>query len=98
MILFKSLTIGASECVSPSISFSQFQALMLDHTNHYLFAPMAIVFDDVFGISKNDLITPNMISYFHVFIAVLAGRKLQINLHKIIECKTDVLFCRSYCL
>lgn len=50
------------------------KALMLDHTNHYLFAPMATIFDNIFGISKSTWITPNMISFFHVFVAIAAGR------------------------
>lgn len=50
------------------------KALMLDQTNHYLFAPLAVVFDDFTGISRHDVITPNMISFFHVFIAVMSGR------------------------
>lgn len=50
------------------------KALMLDHTNHYIFAPMATLFDDLVGFSKHDVVTPNMISFFHVFVAILAGR------------------------
>lgn len=50
------------------------KALMLDQTNHYIFAPMATLFDDLVGFSKSDVITPNMISFFHVFVAILSGR------------------------
>jgi hypothetical protein len=50
------------------------KALMLDHTNNYIFAPIATIFDDLVGFSKSDFITPNMISFFHVFVAILAGR------------------------
>lgn len=50
------------------------KALMLDHTNHYLFAPMATIFDNVVGFSRSHWITPNMISFFHVFVAILAGK------------------------
>lgn len=50
------------------------KALMLDHTNHYIFAPMATLFDDFTGISRHDVITPNMISFFHVFVAIIAGQ------------------------
>jgi hypothetical protein len=50
------------------------KALMLDHTNHYIFAPMATLFDDLIGFSRQDLITPNMISFFHVFVAIISGR------------------------
>lgn len=47
---------------------------MLDHTNHYIFAPLATLFDDLVGFSRTNLITPNMISFFHVLVAILAGR------------------------
>lgn len=50
------------------------KALMLDHTNHYLFAPMAAIFDNVVGFSRSTWVTPNMISFFHVFVAVLAAK------------------------
>ncbi|XP_031636166.1 ceramide phosphoethanolamine synthase [Contarinia nasturtii] len=50
------------------------KAILLDHTNHYLFAPMATVFDNIIGFSRSKFITANMISFFHVFVAILAGR------------------------
>lgn len=50
------------------------KAILLDHTNHYLFAPLATIFDDVIGFSRSTFITANMISFFHVFVAILAGR------------------------
>lgn len=50
------------------------KALMLDHTNHYLFAPMATIFDNIIGFSRSSWITPNMISFFHVFVAIIAGK------------------------
>lgn len=50
------------------------KALMLDHTNHYVFAPLATLFDDLVGFSRSEFITPNMISFFHVLVAILAGR------------------------
>jgi phosphatidylglycerophosphate synthase len=52
------------------------KALMLDHTNHYIFAPLATLFDDLVMISRSDFITPNMISFFHVFVACLAGKAI----------------------
>ena len=55
------------------------KALMLDHTNHYIFAPMATLFDDLIGFSKSDFITPNMISFFHVFVAILSGRLIALD-------------------
>ncbi|XP_055315954.1 ceramide phosphoethanolamine synthase [Sitodiplosis mosellana] len=50
------------------------KAILLDHTNHYLFAPMATIFDNIVGFSRSTFITANMISFFHVFVAILAGR------------------------
>ncbi|EAT33570.1 AAEL008139-PA [Aedes aegypti] len=52
------------------------KAMMLDHTNHYLFAPMATIADNLAGFSKGDLITPNMISFFHVFVAIASGKMI----------------------
>lgn len=50
------------------------KALLLDHTNHYLFAPMATIFDNIVKCSKSSWLTPNMISFFHVFVAILAAK------------------------
>lgn len=50
------------------------KAILLDHTNHYLFAPLATIFDDVVGISQSTFITPNMISFFHVIVACVSGK------------------------
>ncbi|XP_012154968.1 ceramide phosphoethanolamine synthase [Ceratitis capitata] len=50
------------------------KAVLLDHTNHYLFAPLASIFDNVVGISRSTLITANMISFFHVGVACLSGK------------------------
>lgn len=50
------------------------KSLMLDHTNHYIFAPLAVIFDDLTGISRHESITPNAISFFHVFVALVSGR------------------------
>lgn len=50
------------------------KALLLDQTNHYLFAPIATIFDEIIGFSRSSFITANMISGFHVFVAILAGR------------------------
>lgn len=52
------------------------KALMVDHINHYIYGSLCSVVDIALGISKEWLIiTPNMISFFHVFIA-LVGAKL----------------------
>ncbi|KAI9583619.1 hypothetical protein GQX74_005367 [Glossina fuscipes] len=50
------------------------KAILLDHTNHYLFAPLATIFDNVLGLSRSSYITANMISFFHVGVACIAGR------------------------
>lgn len=50
------------------------KALLLDHTNHYIFAPLAKITDDVFKISDIKWITPNLISFFHVFVAILSAK------------------------
>lgn len=50
------------------------KAMLLDHTNFYVFAPMATIFEKIVGFSKSNIITPNMISFFHVFVAIAAGR------------------------
>lgn len=50
------------------------KAILLDHTNHYVFAPLATIFDNVVGISQSTFITPNMISFFHVGVACLSGK------------------------
>lgn len=52
------------------------KAILLDHTNHYLFAPMATIFDNIVGFSRSAFITANMISFFHVFVAILSGRMI----------------------
>lgn len=50
------------------------KALLLDHTNHYLLAPLVMIVDNVVGISQTAWITPNSISFFHVFVAVVSGK------------------------
>ncbi|XP_022828697.1 ceramide phosphoethanolamine synthase [Spodoptera litura] len=52
------------------------KALMVDHINHYIYGPLCAIVDLGLGISENmKFITPNMISFFHVFVA-LVGAKL----------------------
>lgn len=62
------------KCNINPLCYVTVKAIMLDHTNHYLFAPLATIFDNVMGISQSSWITPNMISFFHVFVAILAGK------------------------
>lgn len=52
------------------------KAMMLDHTNLYLFAPMATIFENIVGFARSNIITPNMISFFHVFVAIASGRMI----------------------
>ncbi|XP_030762620.1 ceramide phosphoethanolamine synthase [Sitophilus oryzae] len=50
------------------------KALLLDHTNYYLFAPLVTIADNGLNISSISFITPNAISYFHVLIAVISAK------------------------
>ncbi|XP_037927308.1 ceramide phosphoethanolamine synthase-like [Teleopsis dalmanni] len=49
------------------------KAILLDHTNHYLFAPLATLFDNVVGFSRS-FVSANMISFFHVIVACISGK------------------------
>jgi hypothetical protein len=50
------------------------KALMLDYPNLYILSPLAAIIDRILGISTSwHWITPNMISAFHVLVAMLAG-------------------------
>ncbi|CAH1372288.1 unnamed protein product [Tenebrio molitor] len=50
------------------------KAVLLDHTNYYLFAPLVTIIDNIFDISRIQYITPNSISVFHVFVAILSAK------------------------
>lgn len=50
------------------------KALLLDHTNYYLLAPLVTLADKLMRISEIALITPNSISFFHVFVAILSAK------------------------
>ncbi|PZC76270.1 hypothetical protein B5X24_HaOG204825 [Helicoverpa armigera] len=53
------------------------KALMVDHINHYIYGPLCAIVDVGLGISENWLfITPNMISFFHVLVAVIGAKLL----------------------
>lgn len=53
------------------------KALMVDHVNHYIYGPLCSLVDEGLGISDQWLIiTPNMISFFHVFIAFVGAKLL----------------------
>ncbi|KAL1516903.1 hypothetical protein ABEB36_000737 [Hypothenemus hampei] len=50
------------------------KAVLLDHTNYYIFAPLVTIVDQLLHISDISFITPNAISFFHVFVAILSGK------------------------
>lgn len=53
------------------------KGLMVDHINHYIYGPLCAIVDIGLGISERMLfITPNMISFFHVFIACVGANLL----------------------
>lgn len=53
------------------------KGLMVDHINHYIYAPLSAIVDIGLQISEKLLIiTPNMISVFHVFVAFLGAKLL----------------------
>ncbi|CAH0718632.1 unnamed protein product, partial [Brenthis ino] len=53
------------------------KALMVDHINHYIYGPLCAIVDMGLGISERMLfLTPNMISFFHVFIAFVGAKLL----------------------
>ncbi|KAF7284620.1 hypothetical protein GWI33_021812 [Rhynchophorus ferrugineus] len=50
------------------------KAVLLDHTNYYLFAPLVTIVDTyIFNISSISFITPNAISFFHVLVAIVSA-------------------------
>ncbi|XP_077283698.1 ceramide phosphoethanolamine synthase [Arctopsyche grandis] len=67
-------------CSINPLCYPTVKALMLDHTNQYIFAPLVAILDIGIGISKNmPYITPNMISYSHVVLAIIAGKLVSID-------------------
>jgi hypothetical protein len=53
------------------------KGLMVDHVNHYIYGPLSAIVDIGLGISEKLLfITPNMISFFHVFVAFMGAKLL----------------------
>lgn len=55
------------------------KAVLLDHTNLYLFAPLVQLFDNILKISSINWITPNSISFFHILVAMLSARCVSSN-------------------
>ncbi|XP_063835267.1 ceramide phosphoethanolamine synthase [Ostrinia nubilalis] len=53
------------------------KGLMVDHINHYIYGPFSAIVDVSLRISDKLLfITPNMISFFHVLVAIIGGKLL----------------------
>lgn len=53
------------------------KGLMIDHINHYIYGPLSAIVDVSLCISDKLLfITPNMISFFHVFVAIVGAKLL----------------------
>lgn len=53
------------------------KGLMIDPINHYIYGPFCAIVDIGIGISDRMLfLTPNMISSFHVFIAIIGAKLL----------------------
>ncbi|XP_022114539.2 ceramide phosphoethanolamine synthase [Pieris rapae] len=53
------------------------KALMVDHINHYIYGPLCSILDIALGISDRLLfLTPNMISFTHVVIALIGAKLL----------------------
>lgn len=50
------------------------KAVLLDHTNLYLFAPLVQIVDEILKISSIQWITPNSISFFHIFVAIVSAK------------------------
>ncbi|CAH2987297.1 unnamed protein product [Chilo suppressalis] len=53
------------------------KGLMVDHINHYIYGPLSAIVDISIQLSdKLLIITPNMISLFHVFVAIIGANLL----------------------
>lgn len=50
------------------------KAVLLDHTNYYVFAPLVTFVDRLLAISQRKYVTPNIISGGHVLVAMLAAK------------------------
>lgn len=50
------------------------KAMMLDQINLYVMGPFVTIFDKILRISDFTLISPNMISFFHVFVALVSAK------------------------
>lgn len=61
-------------CVYNPLCHITVKSIMLDHTNHYVFAALATLFDSALELSDSSWISPNLISCSHVFVALLAAK------------------------
>ncbi|KAB0792796.1 hypothetical protein PPYR_14755 [Photinus pyralis] len=50
------------------------KGMLVDHFDLYIFGPLAVVFDKTFNITETLWITPNMISFFHIFVAIVSAK------------------------
>lgn len=50
------------------------KAVLLDHTNLYVFAPLVQIVDSILKISSIKWITPNSISFFHILVAIISAK------------------------
>lgn len=55
------------------------KAVLLDHTNLFIFGPLVKLVDNFIKISNIKLITPNSISFFHVFVAFFSAKFVSSN-------------------
>lgn len=50
------------------------KGLLMDHVDLYIFSPFISIVDNVFNISSISFVTPNLVTFTHVCIALVAGR------------------------
>ncbi|XP_066151183.1 ceramide phosphoethanolamine synthase [Euwallacea fornicatus] len=62
------------ECTINPLCEVTVKALLLDHTNYYLLAPLVTIADNFIHISEIAFVTPNSISFFHVFVAIVSAK------------------------
>ena len=65
---------GRVPCSFDPLCVVTVKGLMLDHPNYYLLSPLAAIVNQAFGISDCEWISPNLISGFHVLVAIAAGK------------------------
>ncbi|XP_051156713.1 ceramide phosphoethanolamine synthase [Leptopilina boulardi] len=65
---------GIIPCSFDPLCVVTVKGLMLDHPNYYLLGPLAAIVNQAFGISDCKWISPNLISGFHVLVAIAAGK------------------------